>query len=130
MHELAALDAQTGRVAAARAGYEEALRLARELGDKAAQATELMHLGITCRKAGELVQAREDLTEALTLAQQVGDALGTARTLNSLGYLAGDEGNVSQACHYLREALAIFERMGSSEDDEPGQMLRELGREA
>ncbi len=57
MHQLAATQADLGHVAEARAGYERALALARELGDPAAERAEVHELAELDRRQGRLEDA-------------------------------------------------------------------------
>jgi tetratricopeptide (TPR) repeat protein len=77
-----------GNPAAARSRYEEALTLAREVGDKAAAAFALRNLGDAHYRAGDLAAARAAFTESLATFRAVGDSWGTAITLGALATLA------------------------------------------
>ena len=65
------LDADEGEPQRARAGYLEALALAREVGDIAGQSRELQALGARDLRQGQVDIARTELVEALRLARQV-----------------------------------------------------------
>lgn len=83
-HELAVLARQTGDLAAARQGFEQALRLATELGDKSAMGTEIYSLA----QIAESEEAREEgYQTALALAQELSDPAMQSRILTALGVL-------------------------------------------
>ena len=73
VHSLAVLDRQMGRLAEARAGYERALALARQLGDRQPSGTEVHGLAVLDEQTGRLAEARAGYERALALARQLGD---------------------------------------------------------
>jgi hypothetical protein len=88
---------QTGQFERARAGYEEALRLARELEDKSAIQVELYGLAVFDGETGNIVGKRSGLEEALQLAQVLGDKLAIRHALHELALLDDNAGNNAAA---------------------------------
>ena len=109
------LDFQQGQVAEARAGYQEALRLAQELGDTSAIQAETHGLAVLDWQQGRMAEARAGYEEALRLAHELGDRDAEQLELRSLAetirYLGLEER--AQARALLREALAISKQLGS-----------------
>lgn len=78
--------------AAALTSMERALRIARELGDRAWEARALTGLAGTHQAFGDHDTAIELLEESLTLRQEMGDVLGVAQALRDLGRLFEEMG--------------------------------------
>jgi tetratricopeptide (TPR) repeat protein len=114
-HELALLNAQTGRVTEARAGYEEALRLARELGDKSAIQTETHELAVLDARAGRVTEARAGFEEALRLARELGDLSAQSTELQALGTHDLRQEDFARAREELIEALALARQVRQPE---------------
>ncbi len=99
-------------MAQARAGYQEALRLAQELGDKAAIQQETHELAVLDARAGEVTRARAGYLEALRLAQELGDPAAQAIELMNLGINDRKAGGLTQAGSELRGALVLARQVG------------------
>ena len=84
---LAVLDGNAGNHAAARTGYEKALRLAEELGDKAAIQRETHGLVYVDTVEGNYAAARAGYQKALRLAEELGDKAAIQREKDGLAYL-------------------------------------------
>ena len=110
-HELAVLDAQTGRIAEARVGYEEALRSAKELGDLGAIQTETHGLAALNFREGKLEAARDSYLRALELARQLRDPSKEAYELRNLANTLRFLGETHEAREYLQESLALSQRI-------------------
>ena len=124
LNNLAMLDGDQNRPGAARKGFEEALKIRRELVQKNPDAylpdlaVTLNNLAILDRAQNRVEEARKEYEEALKirreLAQKNPDAylLEVARTLNNLAVLDGDQNRPQEARKGLEEALDIYERFG------------------
>jgi CHAT domain-containing protein/Tfp pilus assembly protein PilF len=102
-----------GRFRAAGACYETALALARELKDRALEATVLNNLGGIDQNLGEPAGAIAHFQQALELQRALGNELGEGATLNNLGFYDQGLGEVEEALLHYGSALAIFERLGN-----------------
>jgi tetratricopeptide (TPR) repeat protein len=111
-HELALLDNNTGDMAAARAGYEEALRLSRELGDMAAIRVELHSLAVRDAQIGDVAAARAGYEEALRLARELGDKFAIRDEVHGLAALDNNTGNLAAARAGYEEALRLARELG------------------
>ncbi|MDQ1292321.1 MAG: hypothetical protein QG608_199, partial [Actinomycetota bacterium] len=75
----------TGDRAGALESYGQALRLYRQVGDRAGEATTLNNIGSVHQARGDLDQALDLFGQALPLHRQVGDRAGEATTLTDIG---------------------------------------------
>jgi tetratricopeptide (TPR) repeat protein len=103
-----------GNSVVARSWYEEALTLAREMGDKAAAAFALRNLEDAHYRAGDLAAARAAFTESLATFREVGDSWGTAITLGALVTLALVQGDAATARSLSEESLPLSRQVGNT----------------
>jgi len=105
--QLARLGIWEGEPDAALRHLNEALPLARELGEKSTLVFVLRQMGnlLVGDQPGE---AREYLTESLALARELEEKEATASALNSLGNAASSEEDFPTALERYKEALALF----------------------
>ncbi|HEX5717487.1 MAG TPA: CHAT domain-containing tetratricopeptide repeat protein [Thermoanaerobaculia bacterium] len=92
--------------------YEEALALARALGDRRQELTFRSHSGDSLRLLGELTRAESTLNAALVLARELRDRNEEATVLNNLALLSRTRGDVHQAVGNYRQALALYRAQG------------------
>jgi tetratricopeptide (TPR) repeat protein len=104
LHELAFLDWHTGSVGASRAGYAEALQIAREVDDRFSIRQQLHGLAVLDAEAG-------NLAEALRIARELGDLAAEADELSDLANLFRLLGQMREARSYLQESLALSQRI-------------------
>jgi DNA-binding SARP family transcriptional activator/Tfp pilus assembly protein PilF len=88
--------------------HAHASRAARELGDRAAEASALNSLGLVAMRQGRYEQADRSHGEALELLGETGDRAGEARTLTSLGNVAAWRGRYEQSAQLHRRALDLI----------------------
>ncbi len=86
-----------GETTDARQNYETALRLARESGELACQASVLAKLALLDGNEGRISEACAGHVEALSLARQIGDAEAECVALNGLANLDVDRGRLDEA---------------------------------
>jgi tetratricopeptide (TPR) repeat protein len=96
----------------ARASYEKALPLYREIADRLGEANVLQALGDLQRRVADLSGARASYEKALPLYREIADRLGEANLRQSLGNLALAESQPEQAFAHYQEALAIQTEIG------------------
>jgi predicted ATPase/DNA-binding SARP family transcriptional activator len=87
---------------------EEALRLARGLGNARALAYALAGMAALQRTRGSYNEARRCLLEWLDLSERLGDLHGKAYVLNRLGRLSNQEGDLGSGRQYAEESLQIY----------------------
>ncbi len=85
----------------------QALELARAIGDRSREAGALLSLGSIYRSLAESGKALDALGQALTLYDALGDERAKAAVLTNLGALADGRGDDRQAIEYFDEALAL-----------------------
>ena len=101
-----------GHVEASVTVHSHALQAARDVGDRAAEASALTHLGIVWWGQGQHQRAGEHLAQALAVFRAIGDRLGEARALGNLGLVDLDQGRYPQAVGRVRKALALYRDTG------------------
>jgi predicted ATPase/class 3 adenylate cyclase len=113
-------------IPATRRAYEEALDLARELGDRPAEAEGLYNLSYPPAYEGDIPTAVATGEEALSLYRELGIHRGVADCLWLMAIVARLEGDVAEARARVEESLRIHRDVG----DEFGitDALHVLGR--
>jgi predicted ATPase/DNA-binding NarL/FixJ family response regulator len=94
-------------VARSRQWHEQALTLAREVGDRAAEAFELTNLGVHASQLGDRDLAIARFAASLEVARAIDDPDPQALALHNLAFLAWEDGDPAAAMRQLQEALAI-----------------------
>ena len=105
--------------------YRQALNLARDLGDRQAQARSQAATGELLRKRGRYDEAGQWLAQARAGFETLGDESGVGLTLHYAGSLATQQGNTEAARALYGESLAIRRKLG----DKPqiANLLSNLG---
>jgi tetratricopeptide (TPR) repeat protein len=96
----------------AQAWYDEALTIARSIGDESGEAAGLNGLGWILRSQGALDRAEVLHERALAIFRRLGDRRGAASALNNLGAIAFVRGAADDAAHYWSECLAAMRVIG------------------
>ncbi len=91
----------------ARQAANEALAIAREVGDRAAEAGCLGMRAETAVADGTLIQATADIEEALRLSHEIGEPRLRAQILTSAGRVLQFRGEFDRAIAYLREGVQL-----------------------
>ncbi len=125
LHELALLKSITGDLVGAQSGFEEALALARQLGDPSAEQVELHGLAVLKLKTGDVAGAQAGYEEALALAQQLHDPSAEFAELHELAVLKSKIGDLVGAQSGFEEALALARQLHDPADI--AMELRNLG---
>jgi len=94
---------------------DEALTLARRIGDPAREAAGLRVVGSVHLAQGRLDQALDHLTHAQLLFEQIGDRAGLAGALNEAGYVRTRQGNLAEALRAQLRALNLYEQIGDED---------------
>ena len=95
-----------------RATYEEAVSIAREVGDPKILASALLDLSFVPFMERDADRGEMILREGLAIAQEAGDRLLTADFWDSIGFLAVFRGNPRDAIPERRRAIEIFREEG------------------
>lgn len=112
LNALGILERIQGDLVEGSATFEEALRVARDVGDRRAVSITLNALALVAQQRGELERAFELHAESLGLAEALGDRIGTATALNNLGLLAMERGDLESSAGYLERALTLAREIG------------------
>ena len=102
-----------GDFAAARAGFEESLRIAEEMADPSAIAQALFGLGNLAYGVGDGAEARRRLEAALELGRATNNEAMVAHAMSNLGSVAERfEDDHARARDLYEQALEAFRRLG------------------
>ena len=115
--------------------YEQALAIAREIGDRRGEGNALGNLGIAYADLGETRRAIEFYEQRLAIAREIGDRRGEGNALGNLGIAYADLGETRRAIEFYEQALAIAREIGDRRGEgqrpgQPGHCLRRPGRDA
>jgi tetratricopeptide (TPR) repeat protein len=92
--------------------HSHARAAASHVGDRAAEATALIGLGVVHFRQGDYEQATGHLDQALVLFRQTGDRTGQAWALNNLGNVYYQQGRYQQAAQLWWQAVNIYREIG------------------
>jgi tetratricopeptide (TPR) repeat protein len=93
--------------------YEQSLRIADELGDRAGVAKSLHQLGNLHYLRGEYGEARQHYELSLRIAEGLGNRAGVASSLHQLGMLHETRGEYGEALQRYEQSLRIAEELGN-----------------
>lgn len=100
------------RIEQARLWHEQALAIAREVGDQAAEAFALINLSGPAMECGDFTLAHAHLEAGLAAARAEGATEAASLALHNLGCLAWLQGDPHTSQHYAKEALALAQAEG------------------
>ncbi len=104
---------------------EQALAIAKEIGDRRGEGIVLGNLGLAYSDLGEPKKAIEFYEQALAIAREIGDQRGEGNALVNLGNAYSDPGEPKKAVEFYEQALAIAREIGERLDE--GTALGNLG---
>jgi predicted ATPase/class 3 adenylate cyclase/Flp pilus assembly protein TadD len=104
---------RAGRSDEAATGFEEALALARGIGDRRREAGILVVLGNLRRDQGRMDDARAHLDASLAIARDVGNRRLEGNLIGNLGILHAVQGRPDEARLHFEQALAIHREVGN-----------------
>ncbi|WP_298364746.1 tetratricopeptide repeat protein, partial [Azospirillum sp.] len=105
--------------------YEQALGIAREIGDRRGEGHHLVNLGLAHAALGEIRRAIDFHQHALAIAREIGDRRGEGRILGNLGLAHADLGDTRRAIDFYEQALVIAREIGDRRGE--GRILGKLG---
>jgi DNA-binding SARP family transcriptional activator/Tfp pilus assembly protein PilF len=103
-----------GYLADARTVQVNAIEAARQIGDRASEATALTNLGSVYWTWGRYERAADRLQQALTIAGEGGNRAAEARALHHLGAVHWQRGMTENAVRSFQQALTITRETGDS----------------
>lgn len=87
--------------------YNQALVIAREVGDRVGEGTSLACIGFVYEAKGQHDQALEYFNQALVITREIGDRAGEGNNLAYIGKVYQAKGQYDQALEYYNQALVI-----------------------
>ena len=105
--------------------HEQALVIAREIGDRRGEGSRLGNLGSAYYHLGQVEKAIEYYEQALVIAREIGDRRGEGADLGNLGSAYYQLGQVDKDIEYHEQALVIFREIGDRHGE--GNELGNLG---
>jgi predicted ATPase/DNA-binding CsgD family transcriptional regulator len=94
--------------------HAEALRVAREIGDRRAEATALNDIGAQGLELGDFTLARANFAASLSVARDAGEPRATMFALHNLAQIARLEGESDVAARQIAEALSLARELGEA----------------
>ncbi|MBD2043965.1 CHAT domain-containing protein [Microcoleus sp. FACHB-672] len=113
LNNIGSLYDSLGQYPKALESYQQALAIAREIGDKAGEGTTLNNIGLVYDSLGQYPQALESYQQALAIHQEIGDKAGEGTTLNNIGEVHRNLGQYPKALESYQQALAIHQEIGN-----------------
>jgi tetratricopeptide (TPR) repeat protein len=105
--------------------HEHARRAGHDTGDRAAEATALVNLGVSDLRQGRYEQALGYYQPALALFRELNDRPGQARALNSMGLVEWRTGHHQQATERFQQSLDLYREAGDRDGE--ARVLGNLG---
>jgi tetratricopeptide (TPR) repeat protein len=102
-----------GRYSEALEHFQQAIAIAREVGNRRVEGMTLGNLAWLHRQQGRLPEALEYYQQALAIAREVGDHGSEAVTLGNLAIFHLEQGRSLEGREYLQRALAIAREVGN-----------------
>ena len=92
--------------------YEQALKIAKEIGDRRGEGNHLGNLGSAYSALGDAKKAIDYCEQALKIDLEIGDRRGEGNRLGNLGRAYSDLGDAKKAIDYYEQALKIAKEIG------------------
>jgi tetratricopeptide (TPR) repeat protein len=105
--------------------YEQALAIAREIGDRRGECNALGNLGNASKDLGDARKAIEYYEQALAIAREIGDKRNEGVWLGNLGNAYAALGDARKAIEYYEQTLVIARANGDRRNE--GVWLGNLG---
>ncbi|HEV2371738.1 MAG TPA: BTAD domain-containing putative transcriptional regulator, partial [Streptosporangiaceae bacterium] len=102
-----------------------ARRAGRRSGDRGAEGTALIGLGIVAQRQGRVEEAVRQLRQARTLCHDAGDRYGEYRALGNLGMVTFHHGDYEESADYFQQALALSRKLSDRAGE--SKVLAHLG---
>ncbi len=112
LNNMAGMYQTTGRPQAALRLYQQALSIAREMGDRAGEATTLNNMAAVYYMIDCPQDALRLFEQALSIIKEVGDRAGEATTLNNMANVYGEMGRPQEALRLFEQSLLITKEVG------------------
>jgi len=126
LHNLAILMQERGDYAAALEKYEQSIKIAEELGDRAGVASTLHQVGTICQAKGDYAAALEKYEQSLKIKEELGDRAGVASSLHQVGSIYHQQKKYPEAFENYLIAYSIFTELESADAQIAANNLRKL----
>lgn len=113
-HIMGLITGNRGDFDQAKAHFQRALDIAKDIGHQEKISALLGNLGWIVGEQGDLKASEEILLEGLAIARGIKHPENTSFALMNLGWITGEQGKVIQAEDYLDESLSIARKIGHS----------------
>ncbi len=104
---------------------QQALVIAREIGDKTLTGIALNEIGLVYNYLGQYPKALEFYQQALAIHREVNNKAEEGATLSSIGFVYGNLGQYPKALEFYQQALAILREIGNKAGE--GRTLTNIG---
>ncbi|MGH9503479.1 MAG: protein kinase domain-containing protein [Terriglobales bacterium] len=111
-HATAEIPLNQGDLKLAKTLYQQALAIARKIGDKRATARELGNIGLIFAQEGDFATGEKIYGEALADFRDVGDKHGMSVVIGNTGDIFHAEGRLGDALAEYRDALVLAREVG------------------
>jgi serine/threonine-protein kinase len=111
-HAAAEVPLNQGDLKLAKSMYEQALAIARKIGDKRAMARELGNIGVILVQQGDFATGERIYGEALADFRDVGDKHGMSVVIGNTGDIFHAQGKLGDALAEYRDALVLAREVG------------------
>jgi tetratricopeptide (TPR) repeat protein len=92
--------------------FQQALVIAREVGNRAGEGTTLNNIGLVYQAQGRYDQALQNYQQALVVSREIGNRAGEGTTLNNIGAVYEAQGRYDQALQNFQQALVVSREIG------------------
>lgn len=96
---------------------ERALKLSREIGDRAGEAVILSNIAVIYRAWGHYDEALHLLQQSLQIQDEIDDRAGKSTTLNNISLIYDAWGRYDEALHHLQQSLQIQREIGDRDGE-------------
>jgi tetratricopeptide (TPR) repeat protein len=100
--------------------FEQALSIARKIGDRSSEGNHLNNMGSTYKYLGDIQKAVECQKEALRIAQEIGDRQGEGSRLSNLGNRYSELADFKRALDFYEKSIVIEREIGDRRSESIG----------
>ncbi|OUL17468.1 hypothetical protein BV375_35765 [Nostoc sp. 106C] len=102
-----------GRYAEAMKQHQEALAIARSLGDREREVATLNNIGFVYLNTGDYAKALSSFQQVLEILTVLGNRFQQSLTLNNIGYAYQEQGDYNKSLEYRQKALKIAQQINA-----------------
>ncbi len=102
----------SSQYSAALKSWEDALKIYKEIRDRAGESGSLGSIGNVYHSLGEHQKALDYFQQSVSIAKEIGDRSSVSRSLNNMGYIYKSLGEYQKALDYFKQSLTIAKEIG------------------